>query len=136
MRQLATLITLILLFAYSGLAAAQFRDETRVYEKQDEEGVPYYSDIPSQGARSVVIPPTNPADSVEVRPPAPPEPEPLPAAPQPGTPEYEQKVQQQLEEYRQREREIRRERHGETRHQVGTGVDSKRREVGDNDEPR
>lgn len=131
MRQLTTLIVSIILLAFTGQAAAQFRNETRVYETTDQDGVPLYSDIPTQGARPVIIPPTNPADSVEVRPPATPEPELVQSAPQPGTPEYQRKVNQQLEEYRQREREIRRERHGGTRHKVGTGTDSQRREVGD-----
>ncbi|MEE4190841.1 MAG: hypothetical protein V2I66_04650 [Halieaceae bacterium] len=132
MQQLTTLIISIVFLAVTGQAAAQFRNGTRVYETTDQDGVPLYSDIPSQGARPVIIPPTNPADSVAVSPPAPPAPVPVQAAPEPGTPEYNQKVQRELEEYRQREREIRRERHGETRHKVGTGTDSQRREVGNN----
>ncbi len=128
MRQLTTLFISISLLAIAGQAAAQFRDDIVVYEKKDQEGVLSYSDIPSQGARPVIIPPTNPADSVPVRPPAPPEAEPLQAARQPGTPEYQQNVQQQLDEYRQRQRELRRERDSETRQKVGTGVDAQRRE--------
>ena len=135
MRQLTTLIIPIVLVALSGQAMAQFREETRVYEKTDQEGVPSYSDIPSQGARPVIIPPANQADRVDVRPPASPDAPPVSAVapPEPGTPEYEQKVQRQLEDYRQKELEIRRERHGPTRHKVGTGEDSQRREVGDNE---
>ena len=128
MRQLTRLIFSIILLAVAGQAAAQFQDEIVVYEKKDQEGVLSYTDIPSPGARPVIIPPTNPADSVPVRPPAPPEPEPLQAARQPGTPEYQQNVQQQLDEYRQRQLEIRRERDSETRQKVGTGVDAQRRE--------
>lgn len=134
MRKLTITTISIALIAVAAQAAAQFRDETKVYEKTDQEGVPSYSDIPSQGSKPVIIPPANSADRVVVSPPAPSEPVPLSAAPEPGTPEYEQKVQSQLNDYREREREIRRERHGETRHKVGTGTDSQRREVGDNDE--
>lgn len=134
MRQLTKLIIALALFA-AGPTAAQFRDETRVYEKKDQDGVPTYSDIPSLGSKPVIIPPANQADSVAVTPSPSPQPAPLPAAaPEPGTPEYDRKVQRQLEEYRQKELEIRRERHGGTRNKVGTGTDSRRREVGDNDE--
>ncbi len=136
MRQLTTLIISIVLLAVAGQAAAQFRDEIMVYEKKDQEGVPSYSDIPSQGARPVIIPPTNPADSVPVRPPAPPEPEPLQPELQPGSPEYEQKVRRQMEEYRLRQQESRRERDGGTRRKVGTGADAQRREEGESDGSR
>ena len=136
MRQLTTLIISIILLAVAGQTAAQFQDDIIVYEKKDKEGVPTYSAIPSQGARPVIIPPTNPADSVEVRPPAPPEPEPLQAEPQPGSPEYEQNVRGQMEEYRLRQQESRRERDGGTRRKVGTGADAQRREGGDSGESR
>ncbi len=129
MRQLSTLIIFITLATVAGQSAAQFRDDIEVYEKQDEEGVPSYSDVPSQGARPVIIPPTNPADPVQVRPPAPApaDPETQQAGPEPGTPEYEQKIQRELEEYRQRERETRRERQGGARNKVGTGSSTQRR---------
>ena len=132
MRQLCTFTIATILVAVAGQSAAQFHDDIEVYETQDEQGVPSYSNIPSQGARSVTIAPTNSADSVEIiSQPEPAAPEAPPVVPERGTPEYEQKIQRQLEDYRQSELEIRRERHGPSRHTVGTGTDAQRREVGD-----
>jgi hypothetical protein len=46
-----------------------------IYESKDAQGNTVYSDMPSQGAAAIKVPPTNSADPVAVtpRPPAPPE---------------------------------------------------------------
>jgi hypothetical protein len=64
----------ILVAALSGPASAE------VYESKDAQGNTVFSDMPSQGAAEVKVPPTNSADPVAITPRPPPSPE-TPAKP-------------------------------------------------------
>ena len=105
----------------------------QVYESEDAEGHPVYSDQPSPGATPVQIPATNTSDHVDATP------GPAPAKsvgnetspPQRGTPEYEQKIEQEMTTYRRVEAERERARHSEQRHKVGHDGREERHKVGD-----
>ena len=63
------LLPCIIGVALSGAASAE------IYQSKDAQGNTVYSDMPSQGAEAVKVPPTNSADPVAItpRPPSPPE---------------------------------------------------------------
>ena len=67
---MSRLIVSVALFLYSTSGVAQ------VYQSQDEQGNPVFSDKPSAGAKAVKVPEPNLGDSIEV-PPAAPEPVPV-----------------------------------------------------------
>ena len=124
MKNLLRIIVLVSLGASAHFGNAQ------VYESKDADGQPVFSDTPTEGATPVEVKPTNQAESVRVeRPPeTPPETAKGSAAPEPGTVEYQQELDREMEAYEREQDRL--ERHGEKRIEVGHD-NLQRHEVGD-----
>ena len=114
------------------LAAAGGPGVAQVYETEDAEGHPVFSDKPSPGAQPVEVPPTNAAESVDIQVQQPPHSAPsIPdSPPKAGTDQYEQKIEREMEAYRREEERREQERHSEKRHEVGHDASERRHEVG------
>jgi hypothetical protein len=124
--------TLLKSLVLVSVATAGSQGLAQVYESKDAEGHPVFSDQPAPDARPVDIAPANTADAVAAESPqpgqaAPPKPATAPAR---GSPEYEQKLDREMEAYRREEEQQERERHSEKRHEVGHDASEKRHEVG------
>lgn len=91
MRVSKVLLACVIGLGFSATASAE------IYQSKDAQGNTVYSDMPSQGAAAVKVPPTNSADPVAVTPRPPPSPEtpetaarPRKAAATPSSSEHEE----------------------------------------------
>jgi hypothetical protein len=97
MKQASRVLTLLAVAAYGAAVTAQ------VYVTKDADGNTVYTDMPPVVSDPIELPPTNIGDSVKVEPEQesePAEPSAAPPAPEPGTPEYDEKIEREMEAYR------------------------------------
>ena len=121
------------LLALVGFAAIATVSAQQVYETEDAEGNPVFSDKPSQGAEPVDLPPTNVGDSVDVPPPQTRAPSSsasgaAAAAPASGDAGYQRLLNREDEDDRYRGGRL--DDDPEARHRVGHDASETRNEVG------